>query len=247
MTSGLKRIPTFAELQGRMNSSLTFTLVITVLACALVSACGDNDSGNRAPAMPAGTGNSAAGGSSPTANSPPQISGGSPPEATAGTFWAWQPSLYDPDGDTRTVSASNLPGWLTLNENSGRLSGTPEDGDIRTWSGIALTVSDGSASDTLPVFAITVVDENAAGGSVTLSWVRPTLQVDGSPIDELSGYRLLYGQASRTYTETVVIDNPGITTYMVEGLASGDWYFAIQTVDGDGLISQPSAEARARI
>lgn len=225
-----------------MKSSSRYFPAVTALACVLATGCGSDSSSGSSAA------NSGSGPSGPSsANQAPSISGGTPPEATVGQFWVFQPSIFDPDGDRLTVSASNLPGWVSLNSGTGRLSGTPQDGDIRTWSGISLTVSDGLASDRLPTFTVTVVDENAAPGSVTLSWLPPTQQIDGSPIDSLSGYRLLYGQASREYSEAIVINNPGITTYLVEGLSAGDWYFAIQTVDGDGLVSDPSAEARARI
>lgn len=243
-----------------MHSSPLLYIPAAVLFCALVSGCRDNDRAGSQPTVAttasAESTNEAVGSlrgsrigsiTKAAANQPPQISGSAPSTATVGQLWTYLPAISDPDDDRLSVSASNLPGWLTLDTETGRLSGTPQVGDIRTWTEIGLTVSDGSATATLPVFSLTVVDQHAGLGSVTLSWLPPTQNVDGSPIDSLSGYRLLYGQSPRDYTELVVIDNPGITTYMIEGLTTGDWYFAIQTVDGEGLVSQPSAEARTRI
>lgn len=241
-----------------MNSSPLFYIPAALLACVLLSACrnGDPAGSKAATAVTAASITATVGplnasnidtSAKPAANQPPEISGSAPPGAIVGQFWTYQPSISDPDGDRLTVSATNLPSWLTLDNDTGRLSGTPQEGDIRTWTDIGLTVTDGSANATLRVFSLTVMDENAALGSVTLSWLPPTQNVDGSPIDSLAGYRLLYGQTPRDYTEAVVIDNPGITTYMLEGLTAGDWYFAVQTVDGDGLVSEASAEARARI
>ena len=140
-----------------------------------------------------------------------------------------------------------MPDWISLDGRTGWLSGTPTDADVQLWSNITISVNDGGTTTNLPVFTISVMAQNAAIGSATLSWLPPTESVDGSPIGELSGYRLLYGQSSGDYTQTVAINNPGITRYMIEGLTSGEWFFAIQTIDAGGLVSLPSAEARTTI
>lgn len=186
-------------------------------------------------------------GGSPAVNQRPTISGTAPTEATVGQLWTFRPTLTDPDGDSLNLSATSLPGWMKLDKNNGVLSGTPTDADVQTWSGITVTVNDGEAWSNLPAFTVNVLAPNAASGSVTLSWLPPTERLDGAPVGELSGYRLLYGQTSGEYSETIAINNPGITSYMIEGLTSGDWYFAIQTVDIGGLISPPSVEASTSI
>ncbi|NND55155.1 MAG: hypothetical protein HKN56_09340 [Gammaproteobacteria bacterium] len=182
-----------------------------------------------------------------TVNQPPEITGDAPVQATVGQPWAFEPDMSDADGDTLTVSASNLPGWLTLDSTTGQIAGTPTAADVQSWTGISLSVTDGNASVSLPTFTIAVVPANAATGSATLSWLPPTVTTDGEPIGELAGYRLLYGQNSLDYTQTIEIDNPGITRYMIEGLTAGNWYFAIQTIDGNGILSLPSAEAQKTI
>ncbi len=232
---------------ARLNSLLALTAVGLLLA-----ACGENsgNSPNRVqssaipptavtpPAQPAPA-------PPPTTtpiNQPPLLSGTAPAQATVGQPWAFQPQAVDPDGDALNISASNLPGWMTLDKTNNRLSGTPGDADVQTWNNIVLTVSDGNATASLPPFSVDVVARNAATGSATLSWLPPTQQLDGTPIDSIAGYRLLYGQTSGQYGQSVTIDNPGITSYMIEGLTPGDWYFAIQTLDGAGLYGPPSAE-----
>ena len=80
-------------------------------------------------------------------------------------------------------------------------------------------------------------------GSVSLSWQPPTEREDGTPLTALAGYRLFYGQSSRDYSEEVRIDNPGVTTQLIENLSSGTWYFAMTAIDADGLESELSAEA----
>jgi hypothetical protein len=195
----------------------------------LLSACGGGEDSDR------------------SANQAPVISGTPSSQATAGRSWSFQPSLSDPDGDTLTVSATNLPGWLTLNPSTGLVQGTPGEGDVRTWSNIRLAVSDGIASATLPAFSINVLPTGAAMGTATLSWSPPTERADGSPIGELAGYEVLYGQQSRNYDTTIELNNPGLTRYVIEGLGPGTWYFAVKAVTTDGLESAPSQEVSKRI
>lgn len=180
-------------------------------------------------------------------NSPPTISGTPPTSATVGRQWSFQPSISDPDGDALTVSADNRPPWISLDSSTGRMQGTPQQGDVLTWSGIRLTVTDGMASASLPNFAIVVVPQAAHSGTATLSWSAPTERADGSPIGELAGYEVLYGQVSRSYDTVVELNNPGLTRYMIENLGPGTWYFAVKAVTTDGLESAPSQEVSKTI
>jgi hypothetical protein len=186
-------------------------------------------------------------GGSPASNSPPTISGTPPTSITVGQSWSFQPTISDPDGDSLTVSASNLPSWLSLDAGTGLTQGTPGEGDVRTWSGISLTVSDGQATASLSPFSVNVVAQGAVTGSATLSWSPPTERADGSPIGELEGYEVLYGQRSRDYDIVVEIHNPGITRYVIESLGPGTWYFAVKAVTADGLESAPSQEVSKTI
>jgi hypothetical protein len=45
----------------------------------------------------------------------------------------------------------------------------------------------------------------------------------------------------------VTIDNPGITTYMVENLGSGTYYFVVQSFNSTGVLSSYSAEVARTI
>jgi hypothetical protein len=58
----------------------------------------------------------------------------------------------------------------------------------------------------------------ARAGDVTLAW-------DPNPEQDLAGYKLYYGNASRSYSQALALGN--VTTYTVTGLASGTYYFAV--------------------
>jgi len=184
-----------------------------------------------------------AGGEQP--NIPPDISGTPPAKVVAEKTYSFTPDAADPDGDTIAFSITNKPSWASFDTVTGRLTGTPGINDIGEYGDITLFVSDGQSSDSLGPFSITV--ESIGMGSVTLSWTPPATREDGSPLTDLAGYHLFYGQSSREYTEDIRIDNPGVTSYTIENLNSGDWYFAMKSVDSSGLESDYSAEARRTV
>jgi len=89
-------------------------------------------------------------------NNPPQI-GGSPPTMVAvDGQYLFLPSASDPDGDGLTFSIVNRPFWASFNSATGRLRGTPAEGDEGVYNGIVISVSDGELSASLPGFAVTV-------------------------------------------------------------------------------------------
>ena len=71
----------------------------------------------------------------------------------------------DPADNNLTFSATaggDLPTWLTLDETTGALSGTPTAADVGVVTSIVLTVSDGTLSDDLPGFDVTVLQDTDA-------------------------------------------------------------------------------------
>lgn len=71
-------------------------------------------------------------------------------------------------------------------------------------------------------------------GNATLTWLPPTSNTDGSVITDLAGYRIYYGTNQDALSQVVDISNVGVTTYIVQGLTTGTWYFAVRayTVGG---------------
>ena len=89
---------------------------------------------------------------------------------------------------------------------------------------------------------VVITREAATTASVTWSWEAPTEREDGTPLTDLSGYKILYGRMSETYDYEIEIENPGIVSYVVEDLASGTWYFVARAYDSSGLESEFSNE-----
>jgi hypothetical protein len=87
----------------------------------------------------------------------------------------------------------------------------------------------------------------SSAGAVTLSWLPPTTNTNGTTLTDLAGYRIYYGQSPTAMTEVIDISNAGLTMYMVENLSAGTWYFAIKAVTTTGTESSLSDVASTTI
>src|SRR5690606_16008004 len=134
--------------------------------------------------------------------------------------------------------------WTDFDTSNGTLSGEPQAEHEGSYEGIAIVASDGQASDSL-TFSVTVTQ--VASGSVSLSWVPPTHNDDGSALTDLASFKIHYGTSSGTYTEQILIENPGITTYVVENLTADTYYFATTAINSVGIESAYSGEAVATV
>jgi hypothetical protein len=181
---------------------------------------------------------------SAAANASPTISGTPATSATVGVAYNFQPSASDANGDTLAWTIENRPSWLTFNTATGRLSGTPTAAG--TAGNIVIRVSDGAATASLPAFSITTTG-GASTGSATLSWQAPTQNTDGSALTNLAGYRIVYGTSQSALDQVIQISNPGTTTYVVDGLTSDTWYFAIKAYASNGSESANSGVASKTI
>lgn len=218
----------------RISEGLRTTLV--ALTLAVLSGCGGGGDSE-------GTAQNGSGG--PTGNATPTIQGQPSGSVVAGETYTFQPSASDPDGDTLQFSATNLPGWASFDASTGRLSGTPSAADIATYSNIRISVSDGNASASLAAFSIAVVDVGT--GVATLSWTPPTQNSDGSTLTDLAGYQVHYGRSQSNLDQMVILDNASLSTYVVERLGAGTWYFAVVAVNSRGTTSTFSSLASKTI
>lgn len=183
------------------------------------------------------------GGQSP--NRAPVITGRVPPETQADESFDFRPSADDPDGDRLVFSISNRPGWAKFDARTGRLYGTPGAGDVGIYTGITIVVSDGKASAALPAFDLTVTQ--AGSGIVTLSWQPPTQNEDGTALQDLAGYRIYVGRDPDALSRVIVLNNPGLTRYVVENLSPATWHFAMTSFNRDGQESRRSATVSKRV
>lgn len=96
--------------------------------------------------------------------------------------------------------------------------------------------------------ATTATDSNAPTqevGFARLSWRAPSERIDGESLSlsEIAGYRIYYGISSGDYDSVLSVDDPYTSTILIDDLPVGTYYFAMTTVDTNGLESGYSSEA----
>jgi hypothetical protein len=176
------------------------------------------------------------------ANRAPSISGSPATTAYVGKSYSFRPTASDPDGNKLTFKIARKPGWATFSSSTGTLSGTPAASHVGSYSNIVISVSDGIVTKSLPAFSIKVVQATSTSSPVTLSWARPTQNVDGTQLSNLAGYRIHYGKVSGQYDYSVSVGSASITSATIENLEPARWYFAVTAVASSGTQSDYSAQ-----
>ena len=190
-------------------------------------------------------------------NGPPIVALAPVEAAQVGTAFDYQPVTQDPESDTLRFTSVNLPTWATLDPASGHISGTPGPDDAGVYESISITVADATHQAVTAPFSITVnsapdapdsMDTQEVGNGVaSLQWEIPPSKVSGEPLDDLVGFRILYGRSSSDLDHSVMIQDPATTSYQVSGLTSGLWYFAVVAVNANGLEGPPTTLANKSI
>ncbi|MGB5739561.1 MAG: putative Ig domain-containing protein [Woeseia sp.] len=92
----------------------------------------------------------------PEGNSAPAISGTPATTVNVGATYNFLPSASDTNGDVLTFSVSGKPNWAEFDTSTGRLRGVPQEGNVGSYQGIVISVSDGQETTSLPAFTLTV-------------------------------------------------------------------------------------------
>jgi hypothetical protein len=209
----------------RVGTALNYFPAIAIVALSL-SACFSDDQNSKRNA-----GDS-------TTNRKPTVAGAPPTSVRAGHLYEFTPNASDPDGDALKFRIANKPSWANFDRTTGRIWGTPRYADVGVNVDIKISVTDGRQSAGLPRFAITV--EQISTGSVTLSWLPPTENADGSVLTDLAGYRIYYGRKLDSLHRVITLRNPGLTRLVIEDLASATWHFSMTSFNSSGTESERS-------
>jgi cellulose 1,4-beta-cellobiosidase len=96
-----------------------------------------------------------------------------------------------------------------------------------TYYYVVTTVDDaGNTSTASSEVASTPINPNVP---LTLAWNRPTVNKDGTPLNDLGGFKLYIGTNTRTYTS--VIDVGNATQYTLSNMAPGTYFFCTSSYD----------------
>lgn len=204
-----------------------------LLAAFMLASAGCDD---RSPHSDSGASSGANGGIAS-----PAIFGTPAGSIAVGGYYIFHPTTTQPEGSTLSFSILNQPAWTTFDAATGVLSGTPAASDVGTSANIEISVSDGAASVALAPFSITVVQASAE--AVTLSWTAPQQNTNGSPSTNLAGYRIYYGSTPTNLNQVITVDG-NVTTFALDQLTAGTWYFAVAAFNTSQVESDLSAVVR---
>jgi len=161
-----------------------------------------------------------------------------PPSGSGATATLTATDTVIDKGTTTTLSwnSSNATGCVASGAWSGDkgTSGSQLVGPLSAPTTYTLTCS-GSGSNAVAMLTVNV------NGTLQVSWVAPTENVDGTPLTDLAGYKIYYGDQSRNYLGSVPVNDATATSFDVT-LASGEYFVAMTARDADGNESAYSNE-----
>jgi hypothetical protein len=177
----------------------------------------------------------------------------------ANRYYGFQSWATDTDGRTVTYSIKNKPAWATFSTEYGHLYGVPPTSAVGDYADIVISASDGVSTASLPAFSISVTgtasssssggssSSGTGSGSATVNWQPPTQNSNGTSITNLAGYTIKYGTSATNLSSSVKVANAGLTSYVVENLGAGTYYFAVTAYNSAGESSSVSNVASKTI
>jgi hypothetical protein len=171
-------------------------------------------------------------------NIPPTITGSPIGSLLANNKYIFIPIAEDDDNDPLTFSITNKPNWATFDTSNGKLEGTPKE-EGGSWENIVISAFDGQDTASLTPFSINTL---SSLHNVSIAWEAPTENIDGDDIENITGYKVMYGKASEEYDHVITITDPNMTSTMVSNLERTDYYFSMKTTTLNGIESDFATE-----
>jgi hypothetical protein len=115
-----------------------------------------------------------------------------------------------------------------------------------TSSTTSATTTSTTTSTTTATVTSTATD-GSSNGAATLSWVPPTENTNGQSVSDLAGYYIYYGTDESDLSQIISVAGADTTTFVVNGLGSGTYYFAVRAYNTMGVDSAQSDIASVTI
>jgi hypothetical protein len=102
----------------------------------------------------------------------------------------------------------------------------------------------------ITLFFILVICSGGKAADVSLKWLAPTTNEDGSPLTDLAGFKIYYGIQSGEYDAVITLEDIFARDYTVTGLLPDQLYYFVATAFNiaryesaySNEISKPSVE-----
>jgi hypothetical protein len=119
----------------------------------------------------------------------------------------------------------------------GALAACGGGGGSSTATSSSAAVAAVSSTDSSPPAGSSSSASTSSIGAATLSWAAPDENTDGSALTNLAGYRIYYGTSADALDQVIDIPSVGITTYVLDDLTAGTYYFSIRAYNALGAES----------
>jgi hypothetical protein len=105
-------------------------------------------------------------------------------------------------------------------------SGSESVGPLETSTTFTLSC-DGEGGSALQMVSVSTL------GEISISWIAPQENVDGTTLTDLASYRIYYGTESRAYSNILNVANSAATSHVFSA-PPGDYYITMTALDADG-------------
>jgi hypothetical protein len=106
-----------------------------------------------------------------------------------------------------------------------------------SWTGAKALSGSQTVTNLTANASYTLTCARPVRGSALLNWTAPTRNTDGSPLTNLSGYRLHYGTVATDLVQTLQVTSPTTTSHTLTNLTDGTWHFGVRALASDGAES----------
>ena len=155
---------------------------------------------------------------------------------------------------SRIATFVKSPALAALFALSAMLAGCFDSSDTSSTAATPASTTSATITDTTtatpPTTTATVTStatDGSSNGAATLTWVAPTENTNGQSVSDLAGYYIYYGTDESDMSQIISVAGADTTTYVVNGLVSGTYYFAVRAYNTMGVDSAQSDIASVSI
>lgn len=150
-----------------------------------------------------------------------------------------QLDVIDPESDIISYAAVNFPSWLTLNTDTGQITGTPLAQDTGRYSDIRIEISDGTNVVIAGPYTIQVEKELF---SIKIIWTEVTQDINDNEIESIAGYKIFIKDSLIDNEQEVIVTGSSEVSHNIRRLAPGTYHLSVASFLTSGLESERSSE-----
>jgi hypothetical protein len=147
----------------------------------------------------------------------------------------------------RIAPIVKFPALTALFALSAMLAGCSDSDDTASTAAPSSTASTTTSTSTTTATVTSTATDGSSNGAATLTWVPPTENTNGQSASNLAGYYIYYGTDESELSQIISVPGADTTTYVVSGLGSGTYYFAVRAYNTMGVDSAQSDIASVSI